>query len=99
MAWSDAEIKAGRYDAFRKRMMADNLAGIDGLLVGVVGLGVIGLAVAQAFHRAGARLCYFDPFARCPHRGRSQQAAPWKNCCAPPTSSRCTCRCCPRRGT
>ncbi|MCW5604920.1 MAG: hypothetical protein KIT18_10290 [Burkholderiales bacterium] len=64
MAWSDAEIKAGRYDAFRKRMMADNLAGIDGLLVGVVGLGVIGLAVAQAFHRAGAKLCYFDPAPR-----------------------------------
>lgn len=63
-AWSDAEIKAGRYDAFRKRMLADNLAGLDGLTVGVVGLGVIGLAVAQAFHRMGARISYFDPALR-----------------------------------
>ena len=53
-AWADAQIKAGRYDAFRKRMLADNLAGLDGLAVGVVGLGVVGLAVAQAFHRMGA---------------------------------------------
>ena len=63
-AWADAEIKAGRYDAFRKRMLADNLAGLDGLTVGVVGLGVIGLAVAQAFHRMGARIAYFDPAPR-----------------------------------
>lgn len=63
-AWSDAEIKAGRYEAFRKRMLADNLAGLDGLTVGVVGLGVIGLAVAQAFHRMGARISYFDPAPR-----------------------------------
>ncbi|MEK6591460.1 MAG: NAD(P)-dependent oxidoreductase [Pseudomonadota bacterium] len=64
MAWSDAEIKAGNYDVFRKRMLADNLAGIDGLMVGVVGMGVIGMAVAQAFHRAGARISYFDPAPR-----------------------------------
>jgi phosphoglycerate dehydrogenase-like enzyme len=64
MSWSDAEIKAGNYDAFRKRMMADNLCGIDGLMVGVVGMGVIGLAVAQAFHRAGARISYHDPALR-----------------------------------
>jgi phosphoglycerate dehydrogenase-like enzyme len=64
MSWSDAQIKAGNYEAFRKRMMADNLAGIDGLMVGVVGMGVIGMAVAQAFHRAGARISYFDPVAR-----------------------------------
>lgn len=66
LAWSDAEIKAGHYDAFRKRMLADNLAGLDGLTVGVVGLGVIGLAVAQAFHRLGARITYFDPAPRDP---------------------------------
>jgi phosphoglycerate dehydrogenase-like enzyme len=64
LAWADAEIKAGRYEAFRKRMLADNLAGLDGLAVGVVGLGVIGLAVAQAFHRMGARIAYFDPAPR-----------------------------------
>jgi phosphoglycerate dehydrogenase-like enzyme len=66
MAWSNNEIRAGRYDAFRKRMLADNLAGIDGQLVGVVGLGVIGMAVAQTFHRMGARIAYFDPAPRDP---------------------------------
>jgi phosphoglycerate dehydrogenase-like enzyme len=64
MAWSNNEIRAGRYDAFRKRMLADNLAGIEGQLVGLVGLGVIGMAVAQAFHRMGARIACFDPAPR-----------------------------------
>jgi phosphoglycerate dehydrogenase-like enzyme len=63
-AWADAEIKRGNYNAFRARMLADNLAGIDGLLVGLIGFGTIGLAVAQAFHRAGARICYHDPTPR-----------------------------------
>ncbi|MGA0114795.1 MAG: NAD(P)-dependent oxidoreductase [Burkholderiales bacterium] len=60
-AWSDAEIKKGNYVAFRNRMMADNLAGIDGATVGMVGMGVIGIAVAQAFHRIGCSIIYFDP--------------------------------------
>ena len=60
-AWSDHEIKRGNYATFRSQMMAANLAGIEGLLVGVVGLGVIGLAVAQAFAKAGCRICYYDP--------------------------------------
>lgn len=60
-AWSDGEIKRGNYGAFRAQMMAANLAGIEGLLVGVVGLGVIGLAVAQAFAKVGCRICYYDP--------------------------------------
>lgn len=63
-AWSDREIKAGNYAAFRARMVADNLAGLQGLLVGVVGAGVVGTAVAQAFHRAGSQLAYFDPAPR-----------------------------------
>lgn len=58
---ADAEIKRGNYAAYRARLMSENVAGIDGLLVGVVGLGVIGLAVAQAFARRGCRVCYFDP--------------------------------------
>ena len=60
-AWADAEVKRGNYAAFRARMLADNLGGLDGCMVGIVGLGVIGLAVAQAFHKAGCRLCYHDP--------------------------------------
>ncbi len=63
-AWMDAEIKAGHYESFRKRMLGDNLAGIDGLTVGVVGLGVIGMAVAKAFHATGGRIVYFDPAPR-----------------------------------
>jgi phosphoglycerate dehydrogenase-like enzyme len=58
--WSDAEIKSGNYAKFRARMLADNLAGLEGLLIGVIGFGMIGRAVAQAFHRMGCRICYFD---------------------------------------
>jgi len=65
-AWADAEIRAGNYAKFRGRMVQDNLAGLDGLTVGVVGLGTIGLAVAQAFHRCNCRIAYFDPAPRDP---------------------------------
>lgn len=60
-AWASAEIKRGNYAPFRAKLMGDNLAGIEGLLVGIVGFGVIGLAVAQAFAKAGCRVCYYDP--------------------------------------
>jgi phosphoglycerate dehydrogenase-like enzyme len=63
-AWADAEIRAGKYEEFRARMVSDNLSGLERLLVGVIGLGTIGLAVAQAFHRAGCRICYYDPAPR-----------------------------------
>lgn len=73
-AWADAELKTGNYDIFRKRMLSDNLGGLDGLTVGVIGLGVIGLAVAQAFHRAGARIAYFDPAPRDPRAAAAMNA-------------------------
>jgi phosphoglycerate dehydrogenase-like enzyme len=60
-AWADAEIKSGNYAKFRTRMVSDNLSGLEGLLIGVVGFGTIGRAVAQAFHRMGCRIGYFDP--------------------------------------
>jgi phosphoglycerate dehydrogenase-like enzyme len=60
-AWADAEIRQGHYGSFRARMLADNLAGLDGLLVGVVGFGATGVAVAHAFHKMGCRICYYDP--------------------------------------
>ncbi len=63
-AWADAEIKAGNYAPFRARMVADNLAGLEDRLVGLIGFGAIGLAVAQAFHRMGCRICYHDPAPR-----------------------------------
>jgi len=58
---ADAEVKRGNYAAVRARMIADNLSGLEGLLVGIVGFGVIGRAVAVAFHRAGCRIVYHDP--------------------------------------
>jgi phosphoglycerate dehydrogenase-like enzyme len=60
-AWADAEIRAGNYAPYRARMIADNLAGIDGLLVGLVGFGTIGRAVARAIQAMGAKLCFYDP--------------------------------------
>ena len=64
LAWADAEIRSGNYRECRARMITDNLSGIKGLTVGVVGLGVIGLAVAQIFHEIGCKICYFDPAPR-----------------------------------
>jgi phosphoglycerate dehydrogenase-like enzyme len=63
-AWADAEIRQGNYSEIRARMIADNLSGLQGLTVGVVGLGVIGLAVAQAFHKMGCNICFHDPAPR-----------------------------------
>jgi len=72
--WADAEIKKGNYAAFRARLVADNLTGLDGLLVGVIGLGAIGLAVAKAFAKAGCRVCYFDPAPSDPQAAKDMGA-------------------------
>jgi len=61
LAFADAEIKRGNYVPFRARMIADNLSGLAGITVGIVGFGVIGRATATAFHRAGCHICYYDP--------------------------------------
>jgi phosphoglycerate dehydrogenase-like enzyme len=61
LAWADAEIKAGRYADWRARMLAANLGGLEDALIGIVGLGVIGLAVARLAQRSGCRVCYYDP--------------------------------------
>jgi len=63
-AWASAEIAKGNYASFRARMVADNLAGLEGLLVGVVGFGTIGIAVARAFRAAGSRIWFHDPAPR-----------------------------------
>jgi len=63
-AWADAEIRGGNYTKFRARLLADNLPALEGLTVGIIGLGVIGLAVAEAFSRFGCKLCYSDPEPR-----------------------------------
>jgi len=75
-AWADAEIKAGNYVAFRARMVADNLAGLDGLSVGLIGFGAIGMAVAQAFAALGCRVCYHDPAPRDAKTGEAIGAKP-----------------------
>lgn len=64
LAWSDMEIRDAKYVSFRGRMVADNLPGLEGLTVGVVGLGTVGFAVAEAFHRFGCQIVYHDPTPR-----------------------------------
>lgn len=59
--WVDAQIRAGRYVEGRAKLLADNVGGIEGLLVGIVGMGTIGRAVARAFANAGGRIAYYDP--------------------------------------
>jgi phosphoglycerate dehydrogenase-like enzyme len=61
LAWADAEIRDGNYLSFRGRMVMDNLPGLEGLTVGVVGLGTVGTAVAEAFHKFGSRIVFHDP--------------------------------------
>jgi phosphoglycerate dehydrogenase-like enzyme len=75
-AFADDEIKRGNYAGFRARLVADNLAGLDGLLVGVVGLGTIGLVVAKAFAQANCRICYHDPAPADPQAAQAIGAQP-----------------------
>jgi phosphoglycerate dehydrogenase-like enzyme len=64
LTWADMEIRDANYVSFRGRMVADNLPGLEGLTVGVVGLGTVGYAVAEAFRRFGCEIVYSDPTAR-----------------------------------
>ena len=64
MAWSDMEIRDANYVSFRGRLVADNLPGLEGLTVGVVGMGTVGFAVAEAFRRFGCEIVYCDPTPR-----------------------------------
>jgi phosphoglycerate dehydrogenase-like enzyme len=64
LAWSDMEIREANYVSFRGRMVADNLPGLEGLTVGIVGLGTVGYAVAEAFRRFGCDIVYSDPTPR-----------------------------------
>ena len=59
--WSDAEIRSGRYAPSRAKLVGENVRGLEGLLVGVVGMGTIGRAVARAFALAGCRIAFHDP--------------------------------------
>jgi phosphoglycerate dehydrogenase-like enzyme len=70
-SWADAEIRKGNYRDFRARMIGDSLRGLDGLTVGIVGFGIIGVAVASAFHKRGCLILYYDPAPRDPHAGEA----------------------------
>ena len=61
MSWASNEIRNGNYAPFRAEMIAAKLTGLDGLTVGLVGLGTIGRAVARAFKDRGSQIVYFDP--------------------------------------
>jgi phosphoglycerate dehydrogenase-like enzyme len=65
-AWASSEVKSGNYGRFRTQMLSRNLAGLDGLQVGVIGLGIIGMAVAQAFHNRACPISFYDPAPRDP---------------------------------
>lgn len=52
-------------------MIADSLLGLDGLTVGIVGFGIIGVAVAAAFHKRGGSILYYDPAQRDPRAGEA----------------------------
>lgn len=73
-SWADAEIRSGNYQTFRARLLADSLPGLDGLTVGVVGFGIIGVAVAAAFHKRGCSILYYDPAPRDPRAAETLQA-------------------------
>lgn len=56
-----AAIRGGNYAAFRGRMISEGVSGLEGLVAGVIGMGVIGRAVALRLHQSGARLVCHDP--------------------------------------
>ncbi len=58
---ASVEIRAGRYQDIRKQLMAGPVDGLVGMTAGIVGLGIIGRAVARKFRDAGCRIAYFDP--------------------------------------
>lgn len=64
LLWADAEIRAANYVSARGRLLMDNLPGLEGLTVGIVGFGTIGAAVAEAFRRFGCAIVYYDPAPR-----------------------------------
>jgi phosphoglycerate dehydrogenase-like enzyme len=58
---TSAAIRGGEYSAVRARLLSENVEGLEGVLVGIVGMGVIGKAVARRFKQAGGRIAFFDP--------------------------------------
>ncbi len=61
ITWANAESCEGNYVEIRTQMIEASLPGLGELVVGVVGLGTIGTAVADVFLRMGCRIVYYDP--------------------------------------
>jgi phosphoglycerate dehydrogenase-like enzyme len=76
LAWSDQEVRAGRYKEFRAAMLAANLTGLNGLTVGIVGMGAIGVAVAKALRAYECEILYCDPSPREPKAVSQLDARP-----------------------
>ncbi len=73
---ADTEIRKGNYREFRARMITDNLQGLDGLTVGIIGFGVTGVAVAAAFQKRGCLIFYYDPAPGDPRTAEAVGAKP-----------------------
>ena len=54
-------LRAGNYVNQRAAMITASLSGLEGLTVGLIGLGTIGLAVAERCHAMGAKIAFHDP--------------------------------------
>ena len=54
-------LRAGDYTTHRAAMVTAGMSGLGGLTVGLVGMGTIGLAVAERCHQMGATIAYHDP--------------------------------------
>jgi len=58
---ASAPLRAGHYTNHRAAMVKASLCGLGGLTIGLLGMGTIGLAVAERCHQMGAGIIYHDP--------------------------------------
>lgn len=58
------QMRNGRYAEHRAEMVKASLCGLGGLKVGLLGMGTIGLAVAERCHQLGAEILFHDPAPR-----------------------------------
>lgn len=61
LVWASGQIGQANYEDCRKALITQLPPGLGGLTVGIVGLGTIGLAVAEAFQRFDSKIVYHDP--------------------------------------
>lgn len=66
LAFADRGIRARRYAEVRSRLTPAGVHSLHSRVVGVVGLGQIGMAVASLLKAAGATVVYADPAPRDP---------------------------------